>query len=145
MLNPDNTAAGTDNTAVNLALVQRTYAAFSAGDIAAILANGTPDIVWISGGSRDDFPTLGHWDGLEGAAGFFAAVAKHDTFTSFDVKSIHAADGMVFALGHYGITATATGKHFESDFVHVFTIANAKVARFQEFTDTAAFLKAGRS
>ena len=45
----------------------------------------------------------------------------------------------------HGITAKLTGKHFESDWLHVFTFANGKGVRWQEFTDTAAFYKAGRA
>lgn len=51
----------------------------------------------------------------------------------------------MFVIGHYGITARTTGKHFESDWVHVFTIEDGRCLMFQEFTDTAAFLKAGRT
>jgi uncharacterized protein len=60
------------------------------------------------------------------------------------VRSLHAADGKVVALGYYEITANETGKPFASDWAHVFTIVDGKVAQFQEFTDTAAFYKAQR-
>ena len=50
----------------------------------------------------------------------------------------------VVTIGHYGITAKSTGKHFESDWTHVLTIRNGKGVKFQEFADTAAFYKAGR-
>lgn len=128
----------------NLALVQTIYGEFARGDIAAILSHGTDDIVWISGGSREDFPTLGERHGTEGAASFFSDVAAHDEFTSFEPREFLAGDGKVVAMGHYGITVKTTGKHFESDWVHVFTIVGGRIAKFQEFTDTAAFLKAGR-
>ena len=46
------------------------------------------------------------------------------------------------AFGHYAITATATGKPFESDWAHVVTIVDGKVVQFQEFTDSVAFYSA---
>jgi uncharacterized protein len=129
---------------INLALVRKIYEDFAKGDIPAILATMDPGIVWISGGSRDDFPTLGRRTGIAGAASFFADVAEHDEFTSFEPREFIAANGKVVVFGHYGITARKTGKHFESDFVHSYTIVDGKGVHWQEFTDTAAFYKAGR-
>jgi len=128
----------------NVGLVEAIYAAFAKGDIPAILATMDPAIEWVSGGSRDDFPTLGVRHGVDGAASFFRDVAQHDQFTSFEPRQFVASGNMVVALGHYGITVKSTGAHFESDWAHVFTIKDGKGVRFQEFTDTAAFLKAGR-
>ena len=130
--------------AENISLVQQIYGAFAKGDVPAILAQCDPQIEWISGGSHDDFPTLGRRQGIEGAASFFKDVATHDEFTSFEPKRFVAMGDTVVVFGHYGITVKATGKHFESDWAHVFTIRDRKGIRFQELTDTAAFLKAGR-
>lgn len=129
----------------NAALVRQVYADFAASKVEAILAVCSPEIDWISGGSAQDFPTLGARQGIEGAASFFRDVAAHDEFTSFVPGEIRASGDKVIALGHYGITARATGKHFESDWAHVFEFANGKCTRFQEFTDTAAFYKAHRA
>jgi len=131
--------------AANLATVQQIYADFAAGDIEAILATMDPSIEWISGGSGEDFPTLGARKGIEGAASFFRDVAAHDEFTSFEPREFVAMGDKVVTIGHYGITAKSTGKHFESDWTHVLTIRNGKGVKFQEFTDTAAFYKAGRA
>jgi hypothetical protein len=130
--------------ASNLATVQQVYAEFAAGNVEAILGRLDPAVEWISGGSRDDFPTLGARKGIEGAASFFKDVAEYDQFSSFEPRQLVAMGDMVVALGHYGITAKQTGKHFESDWVHAFTIKAGKCVKFQEFTDTAAFYKAGR-
>jgi hypothetical protein len=129
----------------NIALVQKVYGHFAKGEIDAVLAANDPNIEWISGGSREDFPTLGARKGIAGAASFFKDVAEHDEFTSFEPRQMIAMGDTVVALGHYGITAKATGKHFESDWAHAFTIRNGKCVKFQEYTDTAAFYKAGRA
>ena len=128
----------------NLDLVRHVYAHFAAGNIEAILAATDPAVEWISGGSREDFPTLGSRSGIAGAASFFKDVAEHDEFSSFEPKQMIAMGDVVVALGHYGITAKATGRHFESDWAHAFTIKDGKCVKFQEYTDTAAFYKAGR-
>jgi ketosteroid isomerase-like protein len=131
--------------ATNTELVAAIYAAFSRGDVEYILAHTDESIEWISGGSRDDFPTFGPRKGIGGAASFFKDVAECDEFTSFEPRQMVAMGDMVVALGHYGITVKSTGKHFESDWAHAFTIRGGKCMKFQEYTDTAAFLKAGRA
>jgi ketosteroid isomerase-like protein len=128
----------------NIALVQQIYADFAKGDVAAILGTMDPAIEWISGGSREDFPTLGKRVGIEDAASFFRDVAEHDEFTSFEPREFVAMGDKVAVIGHYGITAKRSGKHFESDWAHVFTVRNGKGVKFQEFTDTAAFYKSIR-
>ena len=40
-------------------------------------------------------------------------------------------------LGDYAWRVKSTGREYETDFVHVFTARDGKVARFQEFMDTA--------
>lgn len=135
---------GEGSEAANIALVQQIYGEFAKGNIAAVLAATDPSVEWISGGSHDDFPTLGARKGIDGAASFFKDVAEHDEFTSFEPWQMIAMGDMVVALGHYGITARSTGKHFESDWAHAYVIKNGKCVRWQEYTDTAAFYKAGR-
>ena len=134
----------TTTESTNLDLVRQVYADFAAGNIEALLAGLDPNIEWISGGSREDFPTLGPRNGIAGAASFFKDVAEHDQFSSFEPRQMVAMGDLVVALGHYGITAKSTGKHFESDWAHAFTIKSGKCVKFQEYTDTAAFYKAGR-
>ena len=135
---------GEGGEAANIALVQKVYGHFAKGEVEAILAATDPAVEWISGGSREDFPTLGARKGIEGAASFFKDVAEHDEFTSFEPRQMIAMGDMVVAQGHYGITVKSTGKHLEGDWAHAFTIKNGRCVKFQEYTDTAAFYKAVR-
>lgn len=128
----------------NIAVVQQAYGHFARGDVPALLSLCAPDVVWVSGGSREDFPTFGQREGLEGAASFFRDVAEYDDIKSFEPREFVSGAGKVAVIGHYAITARKTGKPFVSDWVHVYTIGDGKITRFQEFTDTAAFLKAAR-
>jgi uncharacterized protein len=43
----------------------------------------------------------------------------------------------VVALGNYAWRVKSTGLEYETDFVHVFTVRDGKVTRYQEFMDTA--------
>jgi ketosteroid isomerase-like protein len=43
----------------------------------------------------------------------------------------------VVSLGDYAWRVKVTGREYESDFVHVYSVRDGKVTRFQEFMDTA--------
>jgi len=46
------------------------------------------------------------------------------------------------ALGHYAWHVESTGREWESDFAHVFTVRDGKLTRFQEYANTAAIADA---
>ena len=129
----------------DIALVQSLYAAFKRGEIAPIIAAMAPDVDWRVNGDRKDFPTLGAWKGTKQVEKFFQTVAEHQQVKDFSPRDFHTADGKVFVLGHYVWTIKKTGRTVASDWTHIFTIRNGKVAAFLEFNDTARFAEAYRS
>ena len=129
----------------NIALVQSLYAAFGKGDIATLVNGLTADVDWNVNGRRKDYPMFGTWKGPGDVQTFFKGVADHETFSAFSPKEFHAAGELVFAFGHYAGAIKKTGRTFDCEWVHVFTVKNGKVARFREFTDTAQFAEAYRS
>jgi len=55
------------------------------------------------------------------------------------------ADGpFVVSRLHVAAVARATGRRFESDIVHLFTVTGGKVSRLLDFFDTAAIVAAYR-
>jgi ketosteroid isomerase-like protein len=128
----------------NIAYVQNLYAAFGRGDVPAIVAGCAPDIEWQSGGSSDHFPAFGTRSGPNGVAEFFRLVGETNEFNAFTPRGFHASGDTVFVLGHYSITLRKNGRRIDSDWVHIFTIANGKVTKFREFLDTAAAADAWR-
>ena len=55
------------------------------------------------------------------------------------MREFVAQGDKVVVLGHYVWHVKATGKEWESDFVHALSVRDGKMTRFQEYTDTAAF------
>jgi ketosteroid isomerase-like protein len=121
----------------NVTLVQNLYAAYGKGDIPTILAGLTPDVDWHSGGRAQDYPGFGPRKGHTAVADFFKIVAENNEFHHFSPREFYAADDKVFVLGDYEMTFRKSGKKYESDWCHVFTIRNGKVTKFREFLDTA--------
>jgi len=125
--------------AQNTRTVQDAFAAFSRGDIAALLELLTEDVVWhgVYGGSAD-VPQAGERHGRAAVGEFFKLVAQTTEFSRFEPREFVAAGDKVVTLGHYAGTVKTTGRAFDSDFAMVSAFKNGRIARFQEFTNSAA-------
>lgn len=121
----------------NIAFVQNLYAAFGRGDIAKVAAACTPDVDWQLVGLRQHYPTFGAWRGAAEVTRFFQVVSDIEDFQEFNPKEFHAAGDKVFVLGSYAITVRKTGRGIASEWCHVFTLRDGRVAAFREFMDTA--------
>ncbi len=125
----------------NTKLVQQAYQLFKAGNIPALLDMCSDTVEWV-------FPELkgvavtGTHRGRKGVADFFTKLAQTQETLSFEPREFIAQGDKVVVLGHYAFRVKATGKQFESDWAEVFTIKNGKVARFQEYANTAAAIVA---
>jgi ketosteroid isomerase-like protein len=128
----------------NVALVKGLYEAFGRGEIGKIVSAVTPDISWEIVGRRSDFPTFGQFRGTAGVQEFFGAVGENLDFTQFSPEEFYSADDKVFVLGRYAMRNKRTGTPIQSEWIHVFSISDGKVARFREFTDTAQALEGQR-
>lgn len=138
----DESKAGAANA--NILIARSLYAAFSRGDVATVLAGCTPDIEWHAGGRREDFPTFGPRKGIQEVGEFFQTVAQLEQFTDFSPKEFYSEGDHVIAMGSLSITLTSNARQLSSEWVHVITFRNGKVARFREFLDTAAYVAAYR-
>jgi ketosteroid isomerase-like protein len=124
--------------AQNTKVVQDAYAAFGRGDIATLLSYMAEDIQWQPViGTAARVPFSGERTGKAQVAEFFKLVAAAEEFQQFEPREFVAQGDKVVAIGHYRAVTKPTGKSFESDFAMVFTMRDGKVARFQEFTDSA--------
>lgn len=121
----------------NINLVRQLYAAFGKGDMAALLSGMSADIAWHSGGRVSDYPGFGARKGHKEVEEFFKIIAENNDFVHFTPREFYAADDKVFVLGDYEMTLRKSGKTFASDWAHIFTIRDGKVAGFREFLDTA--------
>ena len=130
--------------AANVTLVQSLYAAFGRGDIGAIVGATVPDTVWQVHGRTKDHPALGVHKGPQGVQTFFEIVAETQEVVTFTPREFYAADDKVFVRGNYAWTMRKTGKPFSSEWLHMFTIREGKLAGFDEYTDTAQLAEALR-
>src|SRR5215216_6401914 len=113
----------------NVNLVQKAYANFRAGNIEAILQLVADNVQWelpqIKG-----VPFSGKRTGRDQVGIFFATVGENQEPLLFDPREFVANDEKVVATGFYRWRVKTTGRQFEAEFAHVFTIRDGKVIKF---------------
>lgn len=120
-----------------LSVVQQLYQAFGHGDVAAIVEKLADEVDWQFVGSPG-LPYGGPRHSRQAVAEFFAAVAEADEIHVFEPREFIEAGEHVTVLGWERSTARDTGKTFESEWVHVFTVQHGKIVRWRGFFNTAA-------
>jgi uncharacterized protein len=120
----------------NVKVVQQAYANFKTGSIPALLDQLSEKVEWQLP-EMEGVPLGGKRKGRDGVAGFFTKLAETEEVISFEPREFVAQGDKVVAMGSYSFRVKGTQRDFTSDFAHVFTVQNGKVARFQEYLDTA--------
>jgi uncharacterized protein len=122
-------------------MIRDLYAAFARGDAATVLAMFDPEIVWNEAENiqyADRNPYVGPQQVAEGVFG--RILSDFDGFTVTPDKIIHEDDTVV-SLGRYRGTHRSTGEGLDAQFAHVWTFSDGKIVRFQQYADTAQFLR----
>ena len=133
------------STQDNVALAREAYAAFVAGNLSGLLGLMTSDIVWEFPASKV-IPWSGTFTGPAEVGRFFASLMQHSEPQSFEPLHFVASEDQVVVLGRERFRVKSTGQTWECEWAHAFTVRDGKIARFREYTDTAAVTSAfGRS
>jgi ketosteroid isomerase-like protein len=123
--------------ASNVQIVRDVYAAFGRRDVGAILAMLSPDVEWgepenpynPAGGTRHGYAGFLEWVRIGSEAEDILALEPRQFLTDADTVAV---------VGHVQCRARATGKTYATDFVHLVTLDQGRIVRFQEFFDTYA-------
>lgn len=119
------------------AVVQEIYAAFGRRDVPGILNLVAEDVDWEFVGSPG-LAYAGNRRDRDGVGEFFAAVGTLDDIQAFEPREWLEAGPHVTVLGWEKSTTRDTGKDFETEWVHVFTVKDGKVSRWRGLFNTAA-------
>ena len=127
----------------HLEILKSGYGAFAEGDIPTVLSLFDSKIEWTE---AEGFPYGGTYNGPEEVAAqvFTKLGTEWDGYSAVPSEFIDAGEKIV-VLGKYSGTYKATGKNFEADFAHVWTMRNGKAVRFVQYTDTVLVQKALQS
>jgi ketosteroid isomerase-like protein len=125
----------------NTELVRRAYAAYGRGDVNGVLACMSPQIEWEIQGVPA-IPFTGKRHGTDQVADYFRLAGEQLLVREFEAKEFIAQGDKVIVLGHGAWTTRVTGQDFESDWVHIFTLRDGRIAAFREFMDVHVALEA---
>jgi ketosteroid isomerase-like protein len=126
------------------ATVQELYAAFSRGDLAAILAKLSDDVVWESEGPAV-ISSSGIRHGKAEAQGFFEGLNNDFTDHQLTITDYVGSGDTVMTLGRYTATAKASGRKVDTPTAHYWKFREGKVVRYVGLSNTAAAIEALQS
>jgi|SRR5690554_4410909 len=121
----------------NVSIIDGLYKAFAKGDIPTVLAGMDANIVWNEAESNsfaDGNPYIGPDAVLNGV--FARLGADHEYFKLEDIQ-LHGMDNnQVLATLRYDAKVKNTGKTYNAQAEHLWTLKDGKVIAFQQFLDT---------
>lgn len=130
------------NDQANVQVIQQLYDAMGRRDMQAILDLQAENTEWSVAGPADRIPWAAPGRGREGVADFVKVLSASLKAESFAALDFFAQADKVVVLGHQKGNAIASGKPYEIDFVHVWTLSEAKIARLRVYYDTAHIIDA---
>ena len=116
-------------------VVEAAYRAFGARDIEALLTLLSPDVEW-GEPANPHIPSAGTRHGIPGVVEWLQVGNATEAILAFEPRRILVDGDMAAVIGRTTVMAKPTGRTYEMDFVHLATVAEGKVVRFQEFFDT---------
>jgi uncharacterized protein len=87
-------------------------------------------------------PFAGTRRGREGVAQFFSLVGETLEFQQFEPREFVGQGDTVVVLGYERNLIKPTGRTFEQEWAHVYTLRDGKIAKHQGFENTAAYVVA---
>jgi uncharacterized protein len=115
-------------------IIEALYARFAEGDVPAVLAAMDDSIEWAE---ADGFPLAGTYVGPQAVLeGVFMRLGEVGDDFAPEPEQIIAEGDTVVVLGSYTWKHKSTGAPAKVKMVHVWTVADGKVATFQQHVDT---------
>jgi ketosteroid isomerase-like protein len=127
--------------AQNVDVVQQGYEAFGRGDITAVLELLTDAVEWTEQGPSV-IPFAGTFRGREGIAEFFTLLDETLEFEQFEPRKFVGQGDTVVVVGYERGLVKPTGRTFEHEWAHVYTLRDGKIATGLFLEDTAALVDA---
>jgi ketosteroid isomerase-like protein len=124
----------------NIDIVRDHYAASARGDIAAMMADVSPDVVWTE---MEGFPCAGTWVGPQQVIdNVFAVLGSTWEGYQFTLERLIDSGDSIVGVGEYSGVYRRTGKSMRARVAHVWRLEADRIARFEQFTDTLLVARA---
>ena len=117
------------------------YGKFFEGNIPGLIEHFADDID-ITIPEIENAPYGGILHGKLEALEYLDLLAETEDITDYEPREFIVDGNRVVVLGRSTATVRATGRHYSTEWVHVVTMKNEKIANVVEYFDTAAALRA---
>ena len=121
-------------------LIRDVYDAYARRDVAAALSRFSPEVEFIQ---TDLLPWGGRYHGVEGAQASLGKLLAH-VDSRLEVEEVISAGDHVVVIARTRGTTLASGAAFDVRAVHVWTVVDGSILRFEAYIDTPAMLAALR-
>lgn len=132
------------NEKENTALVQQGYKLFSQGDIPGVLKLMSPNVAWELP-KVENVPFTGKFQGVDGVGRFFSELAGAIDILKFEPREFIAQGNKVVVLGENRYRVKDHKEEFDDKWVDVLTVENGKIARYEQYANTAQLERAFKS
>jgi uncharacterized protein len=125
----------------NAETARAAYEAFARGDLDGVLAALDETIEWHE---ADALPNGGVYHGVDEVrrAVFGQLDGDWEGFQAVPERFVDDDESAVVVLGRYRGTSLRTGAELDVPFAHVWAFRDGRAVRFDQFTDTALWLRA---
>jgi ketosteroid isomerase-like protein len=118
-------------------VVIKLYECFGRGDLQGVASLVAEPVDWEFAAPKS-IPYSGRRKNRDEVVKFFTDIPKADQIQAFEPREFLEAGEHVTVLGWEKTTAVESGRLWESEWEHVFTVKDGRVTRFRGFYDTAA-------
>ncbi|WLI89308.1 nuclear transport factor 2 family protein [Massilia sp. R2A-15] len=117
-------------------LIMSAYQLYKQKDIKGILALCKDDVEWV-GPEVESLPFAGNYSGRAAVGDFFTKLDQSMEPLKFEPETFIAEGDKVVVIGSGRWHVKTTGVDYDSPWVHIFTVRDGKIARFEQHTNTA--------
>jgi uncharacterized protein len=121
----------------NIGIIDKVYKDFSAGDIPAVLDSMDPEIVWMEAEGNpyaDGNPYIGPEAVLKGV--FVRVGEEHEFFNLQNIQLHEMNNNQILATLRYDAKLKESGKTYNAQVAHLWTLKDGKISAFQQYLDT---------
>ena len=124
----------------NLEIIRAHYAASDRLDLAAMMADVSPQARWTE---MAGFPCAGTWIGPQQVIdNVFGVLGSTWEGYGFTLERLIDGGDRIVATGDYRGRYRATGESMQARVAHVWQLEDGKIVRFEQFTDTLLVARA---
>jgi ketosteroid isomerase-like protein len=132
------------NGSANVQVIRQLYDAMARSDIERVLELLSEDVTFVVPGPPG-VGAAGIWRGHDGVQACLRKLRADQENQSVEIVEFVAERDKVVVLLHVKAKSLGTGKTFESDIIHYFTIKDGQIVSLLDFFDTAALVEAHRA